>query len=238
MVLESRPLLHVLFRQWSSCRSRSMCLVPIHFSWKDTNGLQVLGFVNPWRNPSRYDSLIRWLLQWYIAHSGTSLVNVYYCSLLIEKCWALRNWKFVYHEDFCSFEVGFPKHFWFSAGFPQTWCMNILFMHLFVYMCHGHFSLSEYVIMLDIDLCRKIPGHNKCTKWTCNQQRVSLWYPAWPTFHLMNSCLAGNFLLKDTITSVVYVLLASSLCIRNCHEISRYKTFESRFTICLLVCLF
>lgn len=135
-------------RQWSSCRSGSMCLVPNHFSWKDTNGFQVLGFVNPWRNPSRYDSLRRWLLQW------------------------------------------------------------------------------------------KIPGHNKCTRWICNQLRVSLWYPAWPPFQVRNSCLAGNFLLEDTITSVVYVLLASRLCIRNGHKISRYKTFESRFTICLLVCLF
>jgi hypothetical protein len=105
-------------------------------------------------------------------------------------------------------------------------------------MCHGHFSLSEYVIMLDIDLCTKIPGHNKCTRWICNQLRVSLWYPAWHPFQVRNSCLAGNFLLENTITSVVYVLLASSLCIRNCHEIPRYKIFESRFTICLLVCLF
>lgn len=137
MVLESRPLLHVLFRQWSSCRSRSMCLVPIHFSWKDTNGLQVLGFVNPWRNPSRYDSLIRWLLQWYIAHSGTSLVNVYYCSLLIEKCWALRNWKFVYHE-------GFPQHFWFAAGFPQAW-MHEHFVYAFVCLYVPWAFLSQWV---------------------------------------------------------------------------------------------
>jgi hypothetical protein len=124
-----------------------------------------------------------------------------------------------------------------QQDFLRPECMNILFMHLFVYMCHGHFSLSEYVIMLDIDLCRKI-GHNKCTKWTCNQQRVSIWYLAWPPFHAMNSCLARKFLLENTITFVVYVLLASSLCIRNCHEIPRYKTFESRFTICLSVCLF
>ncbi len=111
-------------------------------------------------------------------------------------------------------------------------------IHFFVYMWSGHFSLSEYVIMLDIDLCRKIPGHDKCTRWICNQQRVSLLYPTWPPFQLMNSCLAGNFLLENTITSVVYVLLASNLCIHNCQEIPRYKTFESRFTICLLVCLF
>ncbi len=116
-------------------------------------------------------------------------------------------------------------------------CMNILFMHLFVYMCHGHFSLSEYVIMLDIDLCRKIPGQNKCKKWTCNHQRVSLWYPAWPPFYVMNSCLAGNFLLENTITSVVYVLLGSSLYIRNCHEKPRYKTLNpDSLSVCWFVC--
>jgi hypothetical protein len=96
-----------------------MCLVPNHFSWKDTNGIQVLGFVILEEIP-QYDSLRSWLLQWYVAHSGTSLVNDYYCSLLIEKCWTLRNWKFVYHGNFCSFEVGFPQHFWFAAGFPQA----------------------------------------------------------------------------------------------------------------------
>jgi hypothetical protein len=83
-----------------------------------------------------------------------------------------------------------------SRIFLRPECMNILFMHLFVYMCHGHFSLSEYVIMLDIDLCRKIPGHNKCTKWTCNQQRVSLLYLAWPPCHGMNSCLVVTFSWK------------------------------------------
>jgi hypothetical protein len=134
------------------------------------------------------------------------------------------------------------KAFLNTSGLQQDFlrpeCMNILFMHSFVYMCHGHFSPSEYVIMLDIELCRKIPGHNKCTRWICNQLRVSLWYPAWPPFQVRNSCLAGNFLLENTIPSLVYVLFTSSLCIRNGHEIPRYKTFESRFTICLLVCLF